>query len=239
MTQGASELPIVQFLNRLLDNLGFAPGQLAYSLGYRNGRHAEKGLRRLNLWLDTGDGYGRILDQIGTAFPAYGDRLNKAAAETRAIRKAEFDAAFLERCKDQEATFVPFLYAEGEKSIPSGITMFGISGGHERWTMIKVPHTILMSPLKEQLAALPELMLRYTNQYNGAVPFFGQLVGFKFVRRVDYFQFDADGGVVGRVNYPFRCSPCCATAITSGAARLHAARATRYRYEWLALALPN
>jgi hypothetical protein len=67
MSQGASESPIVQFLNRLLEDLGFTPVELCHSLGYRNGRHAKQGPRRLDLWLDTGNGYGRILDQIAAA----------------------------------------------------------------------------------------------------------------------------------------------------------------------------
>jgi len=208
MTQGVSELPIVQFLNRLLDDLALTPVELCHSLGYRNGRHAEKGLRRLNLWLETGDGYGRILDQISTVFPASADGLKEALAATKAIRKAEFEVAWRACCNAEEPTFVPFLYADGEKTVPEGICFFGMTGGHERWTIIRIPPTILALPLDEQLARLPELMLGYKNQHNGAVPFFGKVVGFKFVRLLDYFQFDADGGLVGHVDYPFRCAPC-------------------------------
>jgi CheY-like chemotaxis protein len=38
--------------------------------------------------------------------------------------------------------------------------------------------------------------------------FFGKLVGFKFARLLDYYQFDADSGLVGHIDYPFRCAPC-------------------------------
>ena len=71
MTQGASRLPIVQVLNRLMDDYGFTPVELVHAIGYRH--DVEKGLRRLNLWLENGEGYGRILEEISTVFPAYGD----------------------------------------------------------------------------------------------------------------------------------------------------------------------
>jgi hypothetical protein len=47
MSQGASQLPIVRFLNRLLNDHGFTPAELSQVVGYRNGRNVEKGLRRL------------------------------------------------------------------------------------------------------------------------------------------------------------------------------------------------
>jgi hypothetical protein len=208
MSQGASQPPIVQFLNRLLDHLGSTPVELCQSLGYRNGRHAEKGLRRLNLWLETGDGHGRILEQISAAFPAYADGLKEALAATKAIRSAEYEADFLEHCENEAPTFVPFLYADGEKTVPEGICIFGMSGGHERWTMIRIPKRILNLPLDDQLAALPDLMLRYKRRYHAEVPFFGRLTGFKFVRLLDHFQFDEDGNFVEHVERPFRLGGC-------------------------------
>jgi len=134
--------------------------------------------------------------------------LKKALADTKAIRWAEAEAAWLERCKAEEPTFVPFLYAEGQDSIPHGICIFAMSGGHQRWTIIRISPTTLALPLEEQLAALPELALCYKKQYNGAVPFVGRLKGFKYLRCMDYFQFDAEGHLVEHVNRPFRRGGC-------------------------------
>jgi hypothetical protein len=208
MTQGASQLPIVQFLNRLMNDHCFTPATLVNTLGYRRGQYAEKGLRRLNLWLETGEGHDRILEEIATIFPAYADGLEKAVAATKAIRNAKFEAAWLEQCKAEAGTFVPFLNAEGQDRIPNGICIFGMTGGHRRWTMTAIPRSILDLPLDNQLVALPGLMEAYRRQHNGAVPFFGKLTGFKFVRLLDYFRFDAEGNFVEHVDRPFRCSPC-------------------------------
>jgi hypothetical protein len=120
------------------------------------------------------------------------------------MKSAEAQAAFLERCKAEADTFRPYIHADGEKTVPSGITIFGISGGHSRWTTIEIPENISKLSIEDELAAMPELMVAYKHLYNGACPFFGKLTGFKLVRLVDYFQFDQDGTFIERVEQPFR-----------------------------------
>lgn len=200
--KGASHhYPIAQVISNLMDEYGFSRVEFVQALGYRD---VERGLRRLSSWMDCGEGYDRILTEIAAAYPNQADRLQTALMNTAAIKTAEADAASLEYCKAEEGKFVPFIHAEGESRVPNGITIFGISGGHRRWTTIEIPPAILELPLAEQLEALPELMTEYRRLYNGCCPFFGKLVGFKFVRLVDYFQFDAEGQFVERIDKPYR-----------------------------------
>ena len=103
---------------------------------------------------------------------------------------------------NQESNFRPYLHADGESTVPSSITMFGVTGG--RWNLIDIPQATLDLPLEELLAKLPELMEAYRLRYNGFCPFFGKLTGFKFVRSLDYFQFDAQGRLVEHVGKQFR-----------------------------------
>lgn len=94
------------------------------------------------------------------------------------------------------------MHVQGETTVPTNITMFGMSGG--KWNLIEIPQSILDLSPTGQLAALPELMHRYLRKYNDACPFFGMVTGFRFVRLIDYFQFGADGVLVGQVDKPFR-----------------------------------
>ena len=205
MSQGASPYPITKFLAALMDDCGFSTVEFIQALGYRN---IDRGLRRLEPWMQNGDGFQRILKQIARAYPGHADGLQKAVAATKAIKTAEAAAAWFERCKAEESTFVPFVHVEGESTVPDGITMFGVTGGHRRWTTIPVPPTILNLPIEDQLAALPELMMAYRRRYDGQVPFFGRLTGFKFVRLLDHFQFDKEGVLVEHVEKPFRRGTC-------------------------------
>jgi hypothetical protein len=201
MPDADSRYPISRFLLKLLEETGFTRTEFVLSLGYRN---VERGRRRLDPWIDEGTGFDKILRQIATAYPNHADRLQNAITNTKAVKAAERHAEFFDLCKAQESTFVPYIHVEGEDRIPNGITLFGLTGGHEVWTTIKVPQRILDLPVDQQLAALPELMHRYLHKYNGACPFFGKVIGFKFVRLLDYYQFDADTPLLGHVEEPFR-----------------------------------
>jgi len=196
---GTSPYPITQFIAALMDDCGFSRLEFVKALGYHN---MERGSRRLNSWLDRGEGYDRILKEIARAYPGHADGLEKAVAATKAIKTAEAEAAWFERCKAEQESFTPYIHADGETTVPSSICMFGVSGG--RWNLIEIPQTILDLPLEDQLAAVPELMWSYKSRNNGEVPFFGKLTGFKFVRCLDYFQFDEQGRLVEHVEKPFR-----------------------------------
>jgi hypothetical protein len=133
--------------------------------------------------------------------------LYKAVEETAAMRAAGVDPVVLDRLmreKQERDSFTPFIHVEGEKTVPNGITIFGLTGGHERWTTIRIPVAVLELPLEEQLAKLPALMAEYRREYNGACPFFGKLMGFRFVRYSDYYLFDAGGQLQEHVEEPFR-----------------------------------
>jgi hypothetical protein len=205
MPDAGSHYPISTFLLRLLQETGLSRSEFVASLGYRN---IERGRRRLDPWIDQGEGFYKILHQIEAAYPNHVERLETALTNTKAVKAAEADGEFLMLCKAQESTFTPFIYAEGESRIPNGITLFGLTGGHEAWTIIKIPQRILDLPLDEQLKGLPELMEAYRRKFEGAVPFFGRLTGFRFVRLLDQYRFDPDGNLIEHVETPFRLGAC-------------------------------
>lgn len=102
----------------------------------------------------------------------------------------------------KEHTFQPYIHVRGETTVPSGVCLYGVTGG--KWNLIEVSPPILELPDAEQLAALSALMRSYLDRFNGFCPFFGRVVGFRFVRLRDYLQFDANGVFVGRVDEVFR-----------------------------------
>src|SRR5579872_2296850 len=110
MSECASHYPISILLARIVNETSLSRSDFIEALGYRN---IDRGRRRLDAWMDTGEGYERILKQIVTAFPLYADEIREAVAATAAVKAAEWDAAFYERCKAEEATFRPYLHADG------------------------------------------------------------------------------------------------------------------------------
>jgi hypothetical protein len=203
MSQGASHYPISQLIGRIMSGSGHSRLQLVTSLGYRN---IERGFRRLDPWIDHGEGFPRIIQQITAHYPLQADEIHAAVAATATLKRAEAAAAWIVSLKAEADTFRPYIHVEGETIRPSSICLFGVSGGD--WNLIDVPRSIMDLPLDKQLAALSELMNGYLREYEGHCPFFGKVTGFRFVRLLDYFQFDKASQLKGRVNEPFRRGYC-------------------------------
>jgi hypothetical protein len=98
--------------------------------------------------------------------------------------------------------FTPYIYVEGESSVPSGITLFAATGG--RWNIIQLPEEIVDLPLVEQMPALAALMGAYLERYAGDCPFLGRVRGFRLVRLDDSIRFGADGEFIEHIDGAFR-----------------------------------
>jgi hypothetical protein len=91
MSQSATRYPISQLIASLMYDHGYAPVEFVQSLGYRN---IERGLRRLEPWLEQGHGYERILKQIAAAYPNQVHDLENAVA-ARIVQGASGNVHFL------------------------------------------------------------------------------------------------------------------------------------------------
>jgi len=206
-TMGASNYPLNLLLSEIIEERASCEAAFITGvLGYRD-EDVDKGLRRLHLWTETGEGHQRIIDHISRV-TGRGEALKQAIVATREMRVREREQAFLEECQAEAETFRPFLYAVGTHSVPRGICIFGLSGGHRRWTIINIPQSLLDLPLEDQLPALLPLMDQYKRERGGEVLFFGTLTGFNFVRLVDHFRFDSEGGLIEHVKKPFSPGVC-------------------------------
>ena len=192
MSHGALKFPVQHFLRSLIPPFESSRTEFVQKIGYNN---LEAGRLHLDSWLDRGEGYDVFLKRLAGAFPDHAADLEKAIAETAEMRAAEGDPGWRARCKAEEASFVPYVHVVGDTTVPRGITMFGMTGGHGRWTTIHIPESILRLPIEEQLAALPELMRAYLVEYRSACPFFGMVTGFLYVRLQDYYRFKYHGKV--------------------------------------------
>jgi len=202
MSQGAFLYPASQVIAQIIRNSGYSPTGFLWAIG-----HADAVLPDLESWLVTGEGPRTLIVEIAAAYPDEAQGLYRAVAETKVMIADGVDPADLERAR-KIARFVPFLLAVGERRVTTQITMFGISGGFERWCVIRIPKRILRLPLDEQFSRLPKLMNRYRRCYGGQVPFFGPLRTFLYLRALDHFRFNPDGGLIERVDKPFRLGEC-------------------------------
>jgi hypothetical protein len=85
MPEDVSHFPISKAIAEIMDDQGFSRAEFVRALGYRN---VENGLDRLNLWLDDGAGFDRILKQIISVY-GHADDISKAIVETKKVKKRE------------------------------------------------------------------------------------------------------------------------------------------------------
>jgi hypothetical protein len=188
MSVKTSLYPVSKVIAQIILNSGYTPAGFLLALGYSS---AEDGLPDLESWLGRGQGDPQTIGKIAAFDPGDADKLHKAVAETAVMKAKGVDPVALEKERIERTLFTPFIFAEGEV-------------GPQRWTVIDIPAAIAELPLNERLTRLPELMGTFREQYKGGRPVFGKLMGFKFVCRHEWFDFDADGQLLKRVEGSFR-----------------------------------
>jgi len=95
-----------------------------------------------------------------------------------------------------QAPFKPHAYLLGTDSRPSSITIFGLTGGAERW--LKIPLDVSQRPVTFARQALK--FVRRTP----VVPFFGPTTGFVVNYTPDQaVRFDLNGKPVDRLRYAY------------------------------------
>lgn len=178
--------PLATLLRGRMAELGLDPAALGLRLGYRN---PLKAAGRVGALLDANVPLSpksrraaeRLPEALGLAREAVADAVERT------------DAAFAERAREAEdehsreaeraeaewrAAFRPHAVLYTERTMPSSITMCVVSGGAERWLIVRLdlsrPPASFMGQV---LAALPDRTILGADGTRG-VMFFGRVLGF-------------------------------------------------------------
>ncbi|MEI8032976.1 MAG: hypothetical protein WCH05_06505 [Chlorobiaceae bacterium] len=97
----------------------------------------------------------------------------------------------------QRSIFKPLIYAETKETMPSSITMFGLSNGMRRWKTIELPVKIASWPEKQQLEIIRQEIKDHYLRQDGGVPFFGRITGYRYCKTYDTsYLFTPDGELI-------------------------------------------
>ncbi len=126
MPKPAQQNPVQRFIRHLVGKFESDRTEMVEQLGYRD---LALGRFHLDSWLDRGEGYDRILSEIAAAYPDRAEELERALDETAEMKAAAGDVEWRNRCRLEDASFLQFIHVDGERTVPEGIVLFGISGG--------------------------------------------------------------------------------------------------------------
>ncbi len=162
--------PIHGLVEGRREQLGIARSELVRRFGFKN---VAKGIRRLDALCDgdlASSSARMILAALPVALGVEAGEVEKAVQATATIiarAKAEEEAR---QEAASRASFKPSAFLLGTASRPSSITIYGLSGGAERW--LKIPLDLSQSPITFARQALTVVRRTPT------VPFFGATMGF-------------------------------------------------------------
>jgi len=189
--------PIHDLIENRQKQLGLGRNELGRRCGFKN---LAKALRRIDgvCHGDLGSpGAKMVLDNLAVALEVDKDVVEKAIRSTaEIIAKTErhgetaWDAAW-------RASFKPHAYLVGSENRPSQITIYGVTGGPERW--LKIPLDLSQPPVTYAVQA-HEFVAK-----TPSVPFFGPTTGFVVNYTPDSaVSFDLDGNPVEHFDRAYR-----------------------------------
>lgn len=196
-------LPIYDLVKGRLEQLGISKGELILRCGYKN---VAKGLRRLDaIWggdLDSSTSRA-ILETLPTALEiderVIQTAINESAARLEISRRKKAalqDAIVAAQDEERRASFMPDAYLLGTETRPSQITIYGMTGGAQRW--LRIPLNLSRPPVTFAGQALS--VVRRTTM----TPFFGKTTGFVVNYEPDRaVRFDIDGNPVAQLLHTY------------------------------------
>ena len=189
--------PIHALIESQQKRLGLGRNETGRRCGFKN---LAKALQRID-GVCHGDldllGAKMVLHNLAVALEVDKDLVEKAIRSTAEIidkteRHGEFawDAAW-------RASFKPHAYLVGSESRPSQITIYGVTGGPERW--LKIPLDLSQPPVTYAVQAHDFV------KKMPVVPFFGKTTGYIVNYTPDSaLSFDLDGDPVEHFNRAYR-----------------------------------
>jgi hypothetical protein len=156
----------------------------------------ERGLRRLQVWRDTGQGHDRIIKDLIAVYPHHQDDLWEAIAQTKVIKAAEAEVARKHATGHIEERlrrlFRPFIWISTEET------------AHQFWTAVMERRIkVLWMDQAFELLSDPEklaaVQIRVRAHYAGtkSYPGFGKILTYTFVPTFDTsVVLDVDGEVI-------------------------------------------
>jgi hypothetical protein len=162
-----TELPIATLIDERSRTLGLSRLDVVTRAGFKN---VAKGIRRLDS-LRAGDlSSTKLIGGLPTALALPPEIVDEAVRQTRQQIDEAARIAQQEHEAKWRAEFKPSAYLLGTETTPTQITIYGMTGGSERW--LKIPLDLSEPPVTFARQAL--VVVKRTPM----VPFFGKTVGY-------------------------------------------------------------
>ena len=163
---------------------GLSRSEVVRRLGYRN---ANKGIRRLDLFLKGEGTDSELVPKLITALDLDADSMHEAIDEDRLRDRQLAEDYARER-------FNPNIYIQTYATRPSQICIFAMTGGTRVHKTVDVTEEIIAKPWHEQVKVVGSLVRKHYQASDGLAPFFGAISGYLYCPTFDNsYEFTIEG----------------------------------------------
>ncbi len=178
---------IQKYVVEIMKEKGLRKSDVARKVGYKN---IAKGCRRLHEFLNDLQCNSMVVDNLHVALDVPREEINEKLKETQ----CELEEERRQQEERERREFVPFLYCNTERRIPSPIFVCAILGS-DRMKYIKLaPDFNDQSPERQKhiIKAFIEDRLKRLEEFGGSIPAFGKVISFSLQRYYDYEESDIE-----------------------------------------------
>ena len=191
-------IAIGKLIQQIIGNDKQKRNDLALVLAPPGTKKTGKALRRLDELIRTGERLNEYRGKLRATLGVEGRLFDDAIEDTRAQLKLEEEFRKIQRRLHYRKNFEPHIFMQGERSVPTQITICGLTGGN-RHRMIPIdPADYRSLTVEEQFEMVGRLIKEHQEKKGGEILFFGKAVAYWYRPTPDGkgMRFDLKGRVV-------------------------------------------
>ena len=181
----------------------YSRAELIMRIGYKN---VNKGLRKLDKLMSHGDYkkdfFTKCIDALGVDSK---EIIN--AVHFDEVTKAE------KREKQEREDVEPYIYFKTERTIPSSITIFGLTGGTRRHKMLFIRDYFESTYMNIKTEEIKNIIKNHHKESKGIAPFFGYITSYLYCPTYDESYDCSVDGIIGNENLGHFCLPVASIRI--------------------------
>ena len=181
-----NESLLAKVINDSMKKNNYSRTELIMRVGYKN---INNGLRTLDKLISHGiykkDFFIKCIDALGVDSK---EIIN--AVHFDEVTKAE------KREKQEREDFEPYIYFKTERTIPSSITIFGLTGGTRRHKMLFIRDHFEVTCMNIKTEEIRNIIKNHHKESKGIAPFFGYITSYLYCPTYDdSYNFSVDGTI--------------------------------------------
>ncbi|RLE27573.1 MAG: hypothetical protein DRJ61_17285 [Acidobacteria bacterium] len=171
-------IAIGKLIQQIIGNDKKKRHELALSLAPPGTKDLGKPLRRLAELMRTGERLNAYQEKLRSALGVDEMLVNDAIEDTFEQLKLEEELQKIQRRRHHRKNFTPHIFMQGERAVPTQITICGLTGGNRHRIIPINPADFRSLTVEEQFEIVRRLIKEHQEEKGGEILFFGRAIAY-------------------------------------------------------------